>query len=89
MEQLDYPVLFKVVDGKITASTGLDYLQVLHLNVLTPESFWEKSVCTFRIRGDFLLASLLELPELENCLRNAKVSYNSLADYRYHEVQMQ
>jgi hypothetical protein len=74
VEHLESPVLFKVVDGKVTASTGLDFLTTIHLNVVPAETFWEKNVVTFHVRGKFLLSSLLELPELNECFAIARVS---------------
>lgn len=75
LDNINNAFLLKVCDGKISATTGLDYLVPLHLNVLSPEQFWEKSVCTFRIRGKFLLNSILEFPELKDCFEEAKVGY--------------
>lgn len=73
MDNADEPFLLKISDGKITATTGLDYLTPLHLNVVDPSQFWEKTVCTFRIQGRFLLDSILEFPELVECFDSARV----------------
>ena len=67
-------ILLKVIDGKVSASSGLDYLTNLHLNVVSTGEFWSDLVCTFRIKGKILLAAVLEKPELENCFARAKVS---------------
>ena len=74
MDHLTHPVLFKVLDGKVTASSGLDFLTTVHLNVVSADVFWEKNVCTFHVKGKFLLTSILEIPELSECFAVARVS---------------
>lgn len=75
LDNIDDAFLLKISDGKVSATTGLDYLTPLHLNVLAPDQFWGKTVCTFRIQGTFLLNSVLEFPELLECFTDAKVGF--------------
>jgi len=78
LDNVNDAFILKVRDGKISATTGLDYSIPLHLNVVTPNQFWEKTVCTFRIQGKFLISTLLEFPELKDCFEKAKVSTQRL-----------
>jgi len=74
VENLEDPVVLKVLDGKLSANTGLDFLTNLHLNVINTDTFWDKTVSTFHIQGKFLIYSQLEIPDLKDCFAQAKVS---------------
>jgi hypothetical protein len=72
LDNLTNPILLKIQDEKVTASTGLGYLTQLSVNVVNPEDFWQKSVCTFRIQGELQLFCQLESPDLLNAFGAAK-----------------
>lgn len=59
-------------------STGLDFLSPVNLEVVSELDFWNKQVTTFRLQGQLLLTSLLEIPDLKNGFTSAKVNINMI-----------
>jgi hypothetical protein len=70
---VEHPILLKATEDKIVASTGLDFLTPIAINVVSEAEYWEKNVCTFRLRGTLPLCTLLEVPDLKDCFNTAKV----------------
>lgn len=86
MEDYEDPVIVNVVDGKVSASTGLDFLTNVHVNVMDSEVFWKTHVRTFHVQGNFLLYSQLEVPDLKECFAQTKVTAETL---RFDYLQIQ
>jgi hypothetical protein len=71
---VEHAFLLKVfTDEKIGCSTGLDFLTSIPMNTISELDFWNKQVTTFRLQGQQLVTSLLEIPDLNSCFAFARV----------------